>query len=543
VSAVGLGGDMTCIGMSHRDPNFVMVGTTNGKIYRTLDGGSNWMLLTVSPSRTLFFGRERSPDPRMEYALGLPGKSPHLQRWLRQKGLQTSGINMQQLLVTKGDKMVSINWIEVDWHDENRIWVGTVDGLYLSKDKGLTFTRAYQGVTKAAERMINAVATDPHDKNLILMGTASGIFTSKDRGLSFRKTMNYYMRDSYIREIWFDPQQKGLVHVAMGGSAMASPDGGEHWITTHWDEWGPRADVQSLSLGPQNVRLIGTRDGVFASWQGGEMGSWRRAGFRFVGHLMLKVLATTNPKIWFALTQKALWVTTDAGLNWQKYFQTGGKSMPRWIAAFHGDPKHLWFITNRQIYRMGAPPKLRRVDLRMRKPQRLLDVPPLYAFYKQVLRHNKLYFPDVQNYRERGPWAALLPNITAGAHWAPAADQMNITDYMYPHYPWKYFNAANDNGLTVEVFARWDLGRLIFDKRELPHWGRIERNLGGIRQDMAERVHRLYMEYKRVSRTLVMAPPADPLTRANLEIRLQELTAYLDGVSGGGWSKHTRGAQ
>ena len=26
-------------------------------------------------------------------------------------------------------------------------------------------------------------------------------------------------------------------------------------------------------------------------------------------------------------------LSADAGLNWHKYFQTGGKSMPRWISA------------------------------------------------------------------------------------------------------------------------------------------------------------------------------------------------------------------
>jgi hypothetical protein len=324
---------------------------------------------------------------------------------------------------------------------------------------------------------------------------------------------------------------------------MASPDGGEHWITTHWDQWGPRADVQSISLGPQNIRLIGTRDGVFASWQGGEMGSWKRRGYRFVGHLMMKVLATTEPSTWLALTQKAIWVTMDYGLNWGKYFQAGGREIPRWIASFHGDPRHLWFITNRQIYRMGPPPGLKRVDLRMRGSRDLLDVPPLHDFHVHVLKHNQLYFAEVQKYRDWGPWAALLPTITAGAHYAPYVDYMNIKDWQHRHWPYRYFNRSKDLGVTLEVFARWDLGRLIFDKRELPHWGRIERNLSAVRQDMAERVHRLYLEYKRVARTLALHPPANVLARQFHEIRLQEIAAYFDAISGGYWSKKTRGVQ
>ena len=103
-----IGEDFTCVGISHRDPNFVLAGTTTGTLLRSTDGGATWQRVVITPSRTLFFGRERQPDPRFEYALGLPGKSPHLQRWIRQKGLHTSGVNWQQLLVQKGDKMVSV---------------------------------------------------------------------------------------------------------------------------------------------------------------------------------------------------------------------------------------------------------------------------------------------------------------------------------------------------------------------------------------------------------------------------------------------------
>jgi photosystem II stability/assembly factor-like uncharacterized protein len=538
-----LGEDFTCIGISHRDPDFVLVGTSTGSLLRSTDGGATWQRIVVTPSRTLFFGRERQPDPRFEYALGLPGKSPHLQRWIRQKGLNTSGVNWQQLLVQKGDKMVSITWIEVDWNNENRVFVGTTYGLYYSRDKARTFVRIYQGRSSTAERMVNAVATDPADPNHILMGTASGIFDSKDGGATFHKTMNYYLRSSYIREIWFDPQQPGLVHVAMGGSSMASPDGGKNWITTHWDEWGPRADVQSISLGPQNIRVMGTRDGVFASWQGGEMGSWQRRGIRFVGTVILKVLATVKPHVWYALTDQAVWMTQDFGLNWTPIMHLGGREAARWIKAFHGREDQIWLVTNRQVYRSGMPRGL----LSMRAPEgiaasrRLLDVPPLHKFHKKVLRHARVYFPDIQDYRDRSPWAALLPHLTVGAHYTLNADVMTIKNWMHRLWPYHYFNASRDRGLTFEVFAYWELERLIMDRRKLPHWGRIDRNLAGVRLDLTERVQRLYREYVRVARILVTRPPANLLTRSFLKIRLQEIAAYFDAISGGYWSKKTGG--
>ncbi len=551
VNASSMGDDYTTLAISHRDPSFVLVGTATGRIHYTRDGGATWQDVVVTPVRSVFYGRERQPDASWEYAPGLPGKSPYLQSWLRRSGLATSGINMAQLLSTKGEKSVTVNWIEVDWHDERRIWVGTSNGLYLSTDRARTFARIFQGRTGASERMITAVATDPFDARKILLGTASGLFTSTDRGRTFKKTMDYYLQDSYVREIWLDPGQKGLIHLALGGSAMASPDGGAHWITTHWTDWGPRADVQSLSLGPGNLRLIGTRDGIYASWQGGEMGTWKRRGIRFVGTTVTKVLASVDPTIWYALSDQALWGTMDSGLNWKKLYQLGGKDSPRWLAAFRSEHRHLWLLTNREIYRVGAPPKVARYNLAMRAAPRLLEVPPLPDLVRRVLKHNRLYFADNQRYRDRAPWAAFLPDVTAGFHYAPSRDFVTVSNYMYPS-PYAYLNYSFDGAwplsldapaFTWEVIAKWDLARLIFAKAALPHWGRIERNLNGVRQELTERVHRLYVEYRRNARILVFAPPADELTRQLHEIRVQEIAAYLDAVSGGYWGKATGNAE
>jgi hypothetical protein len=276
------------------------------------------------------------------------------------------------------------------------------------------------------------------------------------------------------------------------------------------------------------------------------MGSWKRRGYRFVNTIIYKVLATKDPNLWFAITSDALWATTDAGNNWSKVFHTGGRELPRWLSSFHGDPKHLWMITNRQIYRIGGSPKLAPGPDRSgvgtrRLPHRVLDVPALHNFHVKVLKHGQVYFPQIQSYRDRGPWAAFLPSLTVGAHWAPYGDYMNIKDWMHAHWPYHYYNSSFDQGITWEVFARWDLGRLVFDRRKLPHWGRIDRNLAAVRQDVAERVQRLYQEYVRVAKTLVTRPPADPLVFEYHKIRLQEITAYFDAISGGYWSEKTGG--
>ena len=120
-------------------------------------------------------------------------------------------------------------------------------------------------------------------------------------------------------------------------------------------------------------------------------------------------------------------------------------------------------------------------------------------------------------------------------------DVTEVRAFPYLHLPWLYFNRFNDSGLNVKVMATWDLSRLVFDRRQLPHFGRIERNLAHWRRDITARVHRLYNEYRSIAQRLVQGPAASLIVREFERIRLQEIAAFFDGISNGYWSKATGG--
>jgi hypothetical protein len=541
VPTVGLGDELTCIGISHRDPKFVMIGTATGKIHRTIDGGMTWQEVVVIQRRDLFFGRERDGDPRNQYALGLPGKSPHLQSWLRQKGLHTSGINTQQLLVKEGDRPVSINWIEVDWQNENRVYIGSADGLYRSLDKGRTWQRLWQGRGNRGERAVMTVVTDPKIKKRLIVGTTSGLFVSKDGGVSFKKEMNFYVHGGYIRGLWYDRQNPSVVHMAMGGAAMASVDSGKNWITTHWHLWGPRSRVLWISLGPTYgkaiLRAFGTEDGIWASWQGGEMGSWVRRGYRMIRETVYSVLLTKKPNVWYAATKDAIWVSEDFGNQWRKVMQLGGNETPRWLIAYDNDPRYMWLITNRHVYRWGGVRGNPRVMGRRGRLRRLMDIPSAQATWKKVMKYKHLFYKDIQDYRDLAPVAAILPELSIGIKYSPNRDYSLTRAFPLLHLPFHYYSRVGEANITYYAIAQWDLSRFIWERAEQPGFGRIERNLEGIRKDMTERVLRLHSEYLAIARKMVFGPPRNVLARELEKIRLQEIAAFFDIVTGGWWTK------
>lgn len=100
--------------------------------------------------------------------------------------------------------------------------------------------------------------------------------------------------------------------------------------------------------------MLATGDGVFASFAGGEQGTWSRTGERLRGRGILSVIPTQEAMTWLALSDEAIWVTMDGGVNWQRYYIMGGRESPVAMISFHGDIQHLWLLTSNQAYRMGT---------------------------------------------------------------------------------------------------------------------------------------------------------------------------------------------
>jgi photosystem II stability/assembly factor-like uncharacterized protein len=561
VPMVGLGDQFKTLGTSVRDPNFIIVGTAQGKILRSIDGGGTWQEIVVVSPRLFNYGVERLDARRMppatgadknrgeerkalaedrenlDYALGMASGNAHLQEQLGKKGLWTMGWKRGKYIMRKNQESHgSINWIEIDPTDDRRVYLATSDGLYRSTDKARTFMRLWQGRGKAPQRSINAVAVDPGDRKRIFVGTSNGFFLSRDWGITYKEEMNLYVKGSYIKGFYTDPQQPGLVHMATGGAAMATPDSGRTWITTHWHLWHPRSVINWIALGPNDVRLIGTNDGLFASFQGGEMGTWERRGHIFTGVSVTMALVTKDPKVWYVATPDALWRTDNSGSHWKKVFTLGGQEHAVWLSCFGGDPNKIWLLTNKQLYRSGGVKALRGV-VRAKRNRRLMDIPPLYQLWLRVMKHLKIYYADNQRYRERAPLAALLPTLKLKANYGPSRNFQASKLYPYHYYEWVQQNRIDAAKFNVKVILSWNLATLIYNIQADPEYGREERSLKTSRADITARLNHLYIEYKHIARRMALAPPADPLVSELQMMRLQEISAYFNALSGGFWSK------
>ena len=82
----------------------------------------------------------------------------------------------------------------------------------------------------------------------------------------------------------------------------------------------------------------------------------------------------------------------------------------------------------------------------------------------------------------------------------------------------------------------WDLGNLIWntDQTSIDVRSRL---MVQLRDDIVNEVTRNFFERRRLQIELLTDPPSDPRVQLDKELRVQELTAMLDGLTGGWFSR------
>jgi hypothetical protein len=105
---------------------------------------------------------------------------------------------------------------------------------------------------------------------------------------------------------------------------------------------------------------------------------------------------------------------------------------------------------------------------------------------------------------------------------------------------WDHLNLQDhrdeDSGLVVDLWLEWDLGDLASGPDVL-RAVRESRELVELRQAIVAHVTITYFDRKRLRAEELLAPEDEPVLRAlERRLRLQELDATLDGLTGGRWT-------
>lgn len=152
--------------------------------------------------------------------------------------------------------------------------------------------------------------------------------------------------------------------------------------------------------------------------------------------------------------------------------------------------------------------------------------PSINELHKAVMTYNEISPNKIRNWRRRLKARALMPDL------AVSYDKTMYGTAGTGSYDGKVYVGPNDWGVSMS----WDLGNLVFDDDETTIDNRSRLNTQQ-RVDMLEEISRIYFERKRT----VFKYNNDKdnyAERFERQLLIEELTASLDGYTGGWFSQN-----
>ena len=161
-------GRVTSIAVEPANPNHIIVGAVSGGVWRSIDGGANWTVLTDNLSTLTVTALAMDPTNSSTYFWGSTGGTIFRST--------DSGVTWNFYSDTGAG---TVNKILIDPTDTNKMYSSVTGGIYKSLDAGLNWAIIHNNATIGYD-----VEFKPGDTNTIY-ATGNEFFISTDGGVNF----------------------------------------------------------------------------------------------------------------------------------------------------------------------------------------------------------------------------------------------------------------------------------------------------------------------------------------------------------------------
>jgi hypothetical protein len=167
--------------------------------------------------------------------------------------------------------------------------------------------------------------------------------------------------------------------------------------------------------------------------------------------------------------------------------------------------------------------------------------PTVEEVQQAALKFFKVHPEKVASYRRGAAWKALMPDLELIFNNEYGTNDRTLFDYMYKsqyasgNWPAKDDERVKRASLSLGVRAHWSLDRLIFNAETLD-----VSSLVGVQEGLLREITSLYFTRRRLMTAMVLNPPQSPNEQITEQLRLDEITANLDALTGGFFSKQAK---
>jgi photosystem II stability/assembly factor-like uncharacterized protein len=470
------------------------------------------------------------------------------------------GNNWKEVLSLRGSGN-AVNALAVSPSDKDIIYTGTGDGLFMSSNGGSKWKRIFQKA--GGDNSVLAVAVRQGSPDIVYIGTGSGIYFSEHPAGNWKKDRNLPV-DSAVNVIAVDPSDSFVVFAALDKGLYKSLDKGITWrrilVTStanekitgsddseyiDYEKIETDADINSIAIESSGERTvyIGMSKGLLLSRDGGS--TWMSASKSgLAGHNIISiVLDPTNTDHIFAATNRGVFRYSKLSDSWKEIYKGLLSRDIRYLSSLtdQGGEQIIWAVTKRGIFKTGH------IQHNAHTAVEHIESRDVYSLFEHE--------PTIAEIREAAiEYAEVQPGKVekwrkAAAHkaWLPALRVAYDKDRDWKSDKYYYSGKHVDNDITKgrdeawSISLTWALGDLIYSNAQTSIDSRSRLTVQ-LREDILIEVTRLYFERRRLQIEIVTDPPEELAEEIEKGLRLQELTANIDGLTGSYLSKRLANA-
>jgi photosystem II stability/assembly factor-like uncharacterized protein len=271
------GGDVRALVASPDDSNLLYLGTSDGQIFRSLDGARTWRRLKPGLDKRGISVDSIVIDPRNPKVIYV-GVWPVGRD--REGGIYKSEDGGGKWKLLEDTAKLSIRSLAIAPSDSNFLIAGSanddpsLNGVFRSTDAGKKWERI-SPVGDKEIRNIESAAIDPRDTNIIYVGTWHLPWKTLNGGVTWKQAGNQVVgmiNDSDIFGIHiFDNSKPNLVYVNACSGIFRSMNAGEKWSKLPGIPFSARRTYALLPHpGDPGTLFAGTSEGLWRSKDGGK---------------------------------------------------------------------------------------------------------------------------------------------------------------------------------------------------------------------------------------------------------------------------------
>jgi photosystem II stability/assembly factor-like uncharacterized protein len=305
------GGTVRSLLVSSKDSSLVYLGTNDGQLFESKDGGASWRLLYPGIMRRQFVIDSIVEDPANGDHLFVGGwdlrsdggglfESGDAGRTWNQVPLPQTDVAVRALAISRGHPSCMI--------------AGTGAGVFVSEDGGKIWQR--RGERIDAFRQAESVAINPKDPNLLLVGTWHLGYRSRDFGRTWEQNSRGMITDSDVFSIDIDGHDPKIVFSSACTGLYRSVDSGASWTRLRVLPKSYLVRAQVVVIDPNHSERVyaGTTEGLFISRDSGK--TWDRVTSRDLTVNAIKVDPANSDIVLAGTALEGVLRSSDGGRTW-----------------------------------------------------------------------------------------------------------------------------------------------------------------------------------------------------------------------------------